>query len=235
MDDSDGEPDDWPAAHHARELDDSLRCGVCKSLLRTPMRAGCPHVCACCSAANGSVVCALSSDALAPQFAPSAYAAGWAQARRAARLVGRRVPGLQALTAAFRPDSRRLAAQAMDPAQLRPDATLHTIVCAFRAARPQLLAAVNAVAARSQAVDAREARASPRARASRAQPAAAAVEHAVIVVSDGGGSDSDFVAEVPTRRRPSFGGARGAATARADAAPSTTHAACPVCSWCAHC
>jgi len=182
-----------------------------------------------------AVVCALSSDALAPQFAPSAYAAGWAQARRAARLVGRRVPGLQALTAAFRPDSRRLAAQAMDPAQLRPDATLHTIVCAFRAARPQLLAAVHAVAARSQAVDAREARASPRARASRAQPAAAAVEHAVIVVSDGGGSDSDFVAEVPTRRRPSFGGARGAATARADAAPSTTHAACPVCSWCAHC
>jgi hypothetical protein len=46
MDDSDGEPNDWPAAHHARELDDALRCGVCKSLLRTPMRASCPHVCA---------------------------------------------------------------------------------------------------------------------------------------------------------------------------------------------
>lgn len=229
-DNSDGEPDDWPAAHHARELDDSLRCGVCKSLLRTPMRAGCPHVCAC-SACKSCVVFA--ADALAPQFAPSAYAAGWARARRAVRRAGRRVPRLQAPpTAACGPHARRLLAQAMDPAQLRPEATLHTVVSAFRAARPQLLAAVNAAAARCQP-ETLEARASPRARASRAQPAAAAVEHAVIVVSDGCGSDSDFVAEAPARRQPSFGGSRAAAPARVDAAPSTTHAACPVCSWCA--
>ncbi len=45
----DGEPDDWPLAHaHARELDASLRCGVCRELLTTPLRLHhCPHVCAC--------------------------------------------------------------------------------------------------------------------------------------------------------------------------------------------
>ena len=180
--------------------------------------------------AKSSVVFA--ADALALQFAPSAYAAGWARARRAARHAGRRVHTPQAPPAACGSHARWRMAQAMDPAQLRPDATLHTVVSAFRAARPQLLAAVNAVAARSQP-ETREARASPRAPASRAQPAAAALEHAVIVVSDGGGSDSDFVAEAPARRKPSFGGARAGAPARVDVAPSTTHAACPVCSWCA--
>ena len=132
------------------------------------------------------------------------------------------------------PNNLLALAQAMDPAQLRPEAALHAIVSAFRVARPQLLADATLAAAGSRG---RANTASPRARAPRAPaakgPAAPVVEHAVIEVSDGGSSDSDFVTDVPARRRPSLNGGRAAAPSRADPAPSSTHAACPVCSWCA--
>ncbi len=42
----DGEPDEWPAEHAAlSELDTSLRCGICKGVLNTPLRQpACVHV-----------------------------------------------------------------------------------------------------------------------------------------------------------------------------------------------